>query len=140
MLGAIALDGVRVATEIEGSLDGPRFVTWLSDELGPTLRPGDIVVLDGPSIHRVEGVEAALAAYGAKAMYLPPYSPELNPIEMCWAWLKSWIRKWIPRGKVALVEAIRLARTGVTASLCASWIRHSGYPLVALARSSLAAA
>ena len=88
LIGAIALDGVRVLSRIDGYVNGEAFVRFLREDLGPTLNPGDIVVMDGPRIHRVAGVAEALAEFNATAVYLPAYSPELNPIEMAWAWLK----------------------------------------------------
>ena len=72
IVGAIAVDGPRVMHQVEGSFDGPAFVKYLDEVLGPTLRKGDIVVMDGPRLHRVAGVVEALAKHGAKALYLPP--------------------------------------------------------------------
>ncbi len=127
IVGAIALDGVRATHVVEGKFDGPRFIAYLDEVLGPTLHEGDIVVMDGPRLHRVAGVTETLAKFGATAMYLPPYSPELNPIEMCWSVMKAWIRQWTPRAKDRLLQSIERAWDGVTEALCAAWIRHSGY-------------
>ena len=131
IVGAIALDGVRATHIVEGSFDGPRFVAYLDEVLGPKLNPGDIVVMDGPRLHRVAGVAEALAKHGATALYLPAYSPELNPIEMCWSVMKAWIRHWTPRVKDRLRQAVQRAWGRITAELCASWIRHSGYAATA---------
>jgi transposase len=131
VIGAIAVDGVRVATELEGSFNGERFVAWLDSELGPTLREGDIVVMDGPRIHRVAGVQETLATYGATALYLPPYAPELNPIEMCWSWLKRLVRKWAPRRKEGLIQNIKRAWKELPVKMCEAWIKHSGYSVAA---------
>lgn len=130
IIGAIAIDGLRVTRVIEGTLDGPGFVEFLTKDLGPTLVSGDIVVMDGPRLHRVAGVEEALAAHGAKPLYLPRYSPELNPIEMCWSLLKAWVRTRAPRVASRLVDAVHEAWGKVTANLCESWIRHCGYAVV----------
>jgi transposase len=127
LIGAIALDGTRALTTISGYLNGGRFVDFLSNDLGPNLRKGDIVIMDGPSVHRVAGVEQALAEFGATALYLPPYSPEFNPIEMCWAYVKTIIRRYAPRTRPKLVEVIKLAWAAVTTALCEGWVRHSGY-------------
>jgi transposase len=132
VIGAIALDGVRVATECTGSFDGLQFVTWLYHDLGPTLKPGDIVVMDGPRLHRIEGVKEALAAYGATVLYLPPYAPELNPIEMCWAFLKAIVRRWAPRRVERVIQSVQRAWKAVTIELCRAWIRHSGYAVPAI--------
>lgn len=127
IVGAIAVDGVRATHVVEGRFDGPRFLAYLDEVLGPTLNDGDIVVMDGPRLHRVAGVTEILAKHGASAIYLPPYSPELNPIEMCWSVMKAWIRQWTPRATDRLLQAIDRAWEGVTEALCTAWIRHSGY-------------
>lgn len=127
IVGAIALDGLRALQVIDGTVDGPTFVSFLGDMLGPNLVPGDIVVMDGPRLHRVAGVHEALATRGAKPLYLPRYSPELNPIEMCWSYLKAWVRRRTPRVAARLIDAVHEAWGKVTADLCKSWIRHCGY-------------
>jgi transposase len=83
--------------------------------------------MDGPSIHKVEGVAEALAERGATALYLPPYSPDLNPIEMAWAWIKKLLRDAPPRRLAALRERVDELWEQVTTALCRAWIRHSGY-------------
>ena len=123
LIGAIALEGALALRQVEGYVDGEVFVSFLRDDLGPLLKPGDVVVLDGPSIHKVAGVAETLAERGARALYLPPYSPELNPIEMAWSWIKGLLRAAPPR------QLARLrSRWGMlTAALCAVWVKHSGY-------------
>lgn len=127
LIGAIALDGCRALREVEGYVDGDEFIAFLREDLGPSLRPGDIVVMDGPSIHKVAGVEEALAERGATALYLPAYSPELNPIELAWGWIKKLLRDAAPRKLAALREHVWRLWAQVTASLCAGWVRHCGY-------------
>lgn len=127
VIGAIAVDGVRTMKMLDSSLDGRRFIDFLSQDLGPTLRPGDIVVMDGPRLHRVAGVAEALAAWGATPLYLPPYSPELNPIEMCWALMKAWVRGRSPRVLRRLIEVVEEAWGTITSGVCAAWVRHCGY-------------
>jgi transposase len=127
LIGGIALDGVRAQRTLETTVDGPTFIAFLAEDLGPSLRPGDIVVMDGPRVHRVEGVAEELAKWGAKPLYLPAYSPELNPIEMCWALMKAFVRGRSPRVVSRLVETIAEAWSRVTADICASWVRHCGY-------------
>ena len=127
IIGAIGLDGVRAIRTLEGYVNGEVFLAFLRDDLGPKLNPGDIVVMDGPSIHRVEGVSEVLAERGAKAIYLPAYSPELNPIEMTWAWIKKQIRDF-PRRRMAELAQVIAERWGqVTPALCRGWLKHAGY-------------
>lgn len=131
VIGAIALDGVRAKSILEGSVDGPVFLTWLRDQLGPALRPGDVVVMDNLRTHKVEGVEEIIAARGAEVMYLPRYSPEYNPIELCWAYIKASVRR-IPRRTLDRLRlAVESAWCRVTTDLCVAWTEHCGYPMPA---------
>lgn len=127
LIGAIALDGPRALRRVEHSVNGDEFIAFLREDLGPTLNPGDIVVMDGPRIHRVEGVTETLAEFGAIPLYLPAYTPELNPIEEVWSWLKTAIRKMAPRRIGRLREVITNIWKQLTAELCTAWIGHSGY-------------
>lgn len=127
LIGAIALDGTRALRKVEGYVNGDEFIAFLRDDLGPNLRPGDVVIMDGPSIHKVAGVAEALAERGATAVYLPAYSPELNPIEMTWAWIKRLLRAAPPRKLQQLRERVVELWRRVTAALCSGWLRHSGY-------------
>ena len=108
-------------------MNGDDFIGYIRQHLNPTLRPGDVLVMDGPRVHRVAGVQEALAEAGATALYLPAYSPELNPIEMCWSVMKAWIRKAAPRALDRVRGSLERAWERVSATLCASWMRHCGY-------------
>lgn len=130
VVGAIGITGPRAMQVVDGKFDGAAFIEYLDVVLGPTLQPGDIVVMDGPRLHRVAGVVEALANHGATPLYLPAYSPEFNPIEMCWSVMKAWIRKHAPRAKDRLLDAIERAWGRVTEQLCAGWVRHSGYAVI----------
>lgn len=127
LIGAIAADGARALRLVEGYVNGEEFIKFLRENLGPFLKHGDIVVMDGPRIHRVAGVAAALKEYGATALYLPAYSPELNPIELNWAWLKAKLRTSPIRQFKRLKERAQALWQGVTDELCQGWIRHCGY-------------
>lgn len=127
LIGAIATDGLRATMEVEGSMNGETFKEFLDLHLGPTLRPGDVVVMDRLRAHQVAGVEQILAARGASALYLPPYSPEYNPIEICWAWVKRYLRKIAPGSFARLRQMMVKAWEQVTPALCASWTTHCGY-------------
>lgn len=127
LIGAIAADGPRALLEVEGYVNGEVFTRFLREDLGPNLNEGDIVIMDGPSIHKVKGVAEALAEAGATALYLPPYSPELNPIEMTWSWLKRLLRAHPVRKLNWLKERVMLHWAEITEKLCQRWIKHSGY-------------
>lgn len=123
----LAIHGALALREIEGYVDGAKFIAFLREDLGPHLRPGTKVVMDGPSIHKVPGVKEALAEFGATAVYLPPYSPELNPIEMTWGWIKNLLKGTPPRQVAALRSKVRELWQRVPMALCEAWVRHSGY-------------
>lgn len=127
LIGAIAADGPRAIRKVEGYVDGAEIISFLKEDLGPRLRRGDIVIMDGPSIHKVEGVAEALAERGATVLYLPPYSPELNPIEMTWSWLKNLLRTVPPRKLSLLKERVDHYWMKLSAELCKGWVRHCGY-------------
>ena len=127
LIGAIAADGPRALRKVEGYVDGEEFIAFLKEDLGPKLNKGDIVVMDGPSIHKVEGVAEVLAERGAIAMILPPYSPEFNPIEMTWSWLKNLLRAAPPRKLNLLREQVEHYWATISTELCQGWVGHCGY-------------
>jgi transposase len=96
-IAALRHDGIKAPWLLEGAMNGDAFLTYVRRVLGPTLRKGDIVVLDNLSSHKVEGVRQAVEARGATILYLPPYSPDFNPIEKFFSKLKSLLRKAAPR-------------------------------------------
>lgn len=127
LIGAMALNGPRALRQVDGYVNGDEFVDFLREDLGPNLQPGDVVVMDGPRLHRVAGVAEALAERGATALYLPAYSPELNAIELLWAWLKKLLRDAPQRQLSALKARVQELWAATTAWLCAGWIAHCGY-------------
>src|SRR5690606_35104275 len=94
MLAAMRAGGVvrRASLLGEGAMDGAMFLQWVRSCLAPSLRRGDVVVMDNLNCHKVAGVEEAIEAAGASVWYLPPYSPDLNPIEKLWSKVKAWLR------------------------------------------------
>ena len=99
--------GLVAPRAFDGAMTAERFEAWLRDDLGPTLRRGDIVVMDNLSSHKSERVKLILTSFGASVLYLPPYSPDLNPIEKAYAKLKAHLRKLAERsvpGLMALLE------------------------------------
>jgi transposase len=105
------------------------FQTYVEQVLGPTLQPGDIVVMDNLAVHKVAGIAQAIAARGARGEYLPPYSPDLNPIEKCWAKLKTALRQAKARTREALEEALTHALQTISADDALAWFTHCGYPV-----------
>ena len=108
-------------------MTGPAFRAYVEQFLAPALAPGDVVVLDNLAAHKVEGVRQAIAAAGASVLYLPPYSPDLNPIEQLFAKLKGLLRKAAARTKDELWSTIgRLLQTYSPAE-CTNYLSHCGY-------------
>lgn len=127
ILSAMDLEGPIGARTFKGAVNGPRFVKWVKTVLAPKLWEGAVVVMDNVRFHKVAGVAEALAKVGARALYLPPYSPDLNPIEMMWSKLKTALRKAKARTPDALRAAVRSALRKVHASDAAGWFIHAGY-------------
>jgi transposase len=127
VVGAIALDGVRAMMAYEGGTTREAFLKFIRDALVPSLRKGDVVVMDNLRAHYTDGVQRSIEAVGASVMYLPPYSPELNPIELSWSKLKSILRRIGARSLRALVAALPLYRSEIRASDLTGWFRHAGY-------------
>lgn len=127
VLSSIRLDGEKAFTTYQGGTTGERFVQYLKETLLPTLRPGDIVVMDNMRSHHVKAVREILEAKGMKVLYLPPYSPDLNPIEKMWSKMKAIFRKWKIRCLQQLPDAIQRAPACVSQLDCLHWFLASNY-------------
>jgi transposase len=114
---------------VDGATDAEVFRTYVKRVLGPTLHPGDVVVMDNLRAHRAVGVQQALARRGVRLLYLPPYSPDLSPIEPCWSKVKTALRAAKARTRDALDAAITQVLPTVTPTNAHSWLRHCGYAL-----------
>jgi transposase len=112
---------------LDGPLTGPAFRAYVEQFLAPALAPGDVVVLDNLAAHKVAGVRQAIAAAGASLLYLPPYSPDLNPIEQLFAKLKALLRKAAARTKDELWSTIGRLLAALPPSECATYLNHCGY-------------
>ncbi len=123
ILGALSTRGMVATMTIEEPTDADIFLAYLDEVLCPQLKPGEVVVMDNLSAHKVDGVRARLAAAGAELLYLPPYSPDLNPIEKAWAKLKTMLRSAKSRSKEALDEAITLLLPQLTPDNAQAWFR-----------------
>lgn len=127
IIGSIRLDGEMTAMNFSGSLDSEAFYAYSNEILGPSLRPGDIVVMDNLSVHKNKLACDVIEARGAEIWFLPPYSPRLNPIEECWSKVKTILRTIAARTRDALDEAITAALNAITPSDARGWFEHSGY-------------
>ena len=112
---------------IDGPINGELFRAWVEQMLVPALQPGDMVVLDNVSSHKVAGIEEAIRAAGAHLLYLPPYSPDYNPIEQVFSKLKTLLRKAAARTVDALWSAIGELIGQFAPNECGQYIRHAGY-------------
>jgi transposase len=126
------LCGLRVGGPVaplvlDGAINGRAFRAYVEQMLAPTLGRGDVVVMDNLGSHKVEGVREAIEAQGAQVLYLPPYSPDLNPIELAFSKLKRLLRTAAARTADALEAAIGAALSQFTPAECASYLRHRGY-------------
>ena len=133
MLGAICPEGWTATMTVPGPTDSEVFLAYLNVVLCPALRPGQVVVMDNLAAHKVAGVAAAIAAdiaaVGARVLYLPPYSPDFNPIEACWFVVKQCLRKLKVSSLSALDEAIPIALAHVSKQTIANGLRHCDYAL-----------
>ena len=127
MLAALGSRGVEAVMTIDGATDAEVFRAYVSQVLGPTLRPRDIVIMDNLRAHKAAGIREAIEPVGAQVVYLPPYSPDLSPIEPCRSKLKTALRTAKARTRQALDQAITQAWATITVSDAHSWFHHCGY-------------
>lgn len=126
-LGAMSLRGIEAAMTVEAATDGEVFRAYVEQVLCPKLKPGDVVILDNLSAHKIPGVRERIEFCGAELLYLPPYSPDLNPIEKAWFKLKQYLRAVKARTAEALDQAVTEALKTITADNAQAWFRHCGY-------------
>lgn len=119
--------GMIAPLVLSGPMNGRAFVAYVEQCLAPALTPGDVVVMDNLAAHKVAGVHEAIAAAGASVLYLPPYSPDLNPIEMAFAKLKALLRKAAARTREHLWDTIGMLLDRFDPDECRRYIRHCGY-------------
>jgi transposase len=135
-IGALSLDGLRTGLSVPGAIDGDTMLFFVEALLVPTLKRGDIVVMDNNPIHKLDEIEDAIEAAGAWVLFLPTYSPDLNPIELCWAKVKSRLRSLKPRTLPDLLDALGQAFSSISWYDIRHWFEHCGYQ-VASARKLL---
>lgn len=129
LLGAMSQDGMRASMTVESATDGEVFLAYLDHVLCPALGPGQVVVMDNLSAHKVVGVRERIEAAGAQLLYLPPYSPDFNPIEKAWSKIKQHLRKAKSRTVAVLEQAIAQALPTITQQNASAWFSHCGYGL-----------
>lgn len=132
MVAAVRLEGSIAGAVVKGAMDGDVFVVWVREALLPGLRPGDIVVMDNLPAHKRPIVRSIIEEAGCELWLLPPYSPDLNPIEMMWSKVKQLIRGCEPRTFETLTQAVFDAMDAVTSQDANGFFAHCGYqrPLV----------
>jgi transposase len=128
LLGAVRLGGPSAAVTVDGAVDADTFEVYAREVPAPALAPGDVVVMDNPAAHKRPAVREAIEAAGAAALYLPPYSPDYNPIENMWSKVKAFLRAAAARTFDALSAAVDAALATVTPQDCRGFYRHCGYP------------
>jgi transposase len=127
LVAGLRLDGMTAPMVIDGAMNGAAFTAYAEILLAPTLRPGDVVVMDNLPAHKVKGAREAIESAGAIVLFLPPYSPDFNPIEQAFAKLKALLRKAAARTIGALEQAIADALDAFTPQECANYFANSGY-------------
>ena len=127
IMSTIRLDGAMTPHIFKGSLNGERFVKYVSEELAPTLKKGDILVWDNLPVHKIKGVFESIKQRGASILFLPPYSPEFNPIELLWSKVKSYLRKAKARTIDTIESALHSALKTIALLDIKNWFSHCGY-------------
>jgi len=132
-VAALAPDGLHEPWLIEGAMETDSFTWYITEQLAPTLRPGQVVVVDHLSAHKGDRIRQAIEARHCQLLFLPPYSPDFTPIEQAFSKIKAILRGLGARSKEALQEAVRLAIEAITPHDAAAWFSHAGYALPAQA-------
>lgn len=126
-IGAIGLEGIRTGLSVPGPMDGETMRFFVEELLVPTLKRGDIVLMDNAPLHKLDEIEDAIEAAGAWVLFLPAYSPDLNPIENCWSKVKARLRALKPRTLPDLLDALAEAFASITLHDILGWFQYCGY-------------
>ena len=129
ILATLGLSGITAPMTINGAVDGSVFKVYVEEVLCPTLREDDVVVMDNLPAHKVSGIRELIESKGAKLIYLPPYSPDMNPIEKCWSKIKTYLRKAKARTRAELEKAFREALLLITEEDAVGWFKSCGYTI-----------
>ena len=128
-LAVIGLTGLTAPLVLSGAVNGSVFYGYIEQCVVPTLKPGDVLFMDNLSAHKVVGIEALIEACGARLIYLPPYSPDFNPIELAWSKVKTILRRLKARTFPDLIEALKQALLAITPHDVLRWFAHCGYAI-----------
>ena len=127
LISGIRLQGPCAPWLFEGPLNGEMFWAWVRQGLAPTLHPGEVVILDNLATHKVQGVRACIEAVGARLLFLPPYSPDFNPIEPMWSKIKQTLRSHAPRTEEDLLRATKTAFNSISTADCKGFFFSARY-------------
>ena len=128
-LAVLGLTGITAPLVLSGAVNGTVFYGYIAQCVAPTLQPGDVLLMDNLSAHKVAGIEALIEARGAHLIYLPPYSPDFNPIELAWSKVKTMLRRLKARTWPDLMEALKQALLTITPQDIQGWFAHCGYAI-----------
>jgi transposase len=129
LIAAIHLKGPSAPWLFEGAMNGEMFLAWVRQGLGPVLQQDDLVIMDNLATHKMAGVAQAIETRGARLLYLPPYSPDFNPIENMWSKVKHLLRRAAPRTQDQLMEAARTAFNAISTADCRGFFLHAHYAI-----------
>lgn len=127
LIAAIGIEEIKAAMFGQWHINGDIFLQFIRECLVPVLQPGQFVLMDNLSAHKVSGVRESIESTGARLVYLPPYSPDLSPIELAWSKIKAYLRKKVARTFDELQQAICEAFASITPSDLLAWFEHCGY-------------
>lgn len=129
MLAALSLSGIHAPMTINGAVDGEVFKAYIEQVLAPSLQAGDVVVMDNLPAHKIKGIQELIEQRGARLIYLPPYSPDLNPIEKCWSKIKTYLRGAKARTRAELEKALAEALLRISSKDAQGWFKSCGYAI-----------
>jgi transposase len=129
LISGVRLTGPCAPWLFEGAMNGEMFLAWVREGLVPTLQKDDLVILDNLATHKVQGVREAIEAAGARLLYLPPYSPDFNPIENMWSKIKQILRSLAPRTQDELFQAAKTAFNAISTADCHGFFLHARYAI-----------
>jgi transposase len=129
LISGIRLNGPCAPWLFEGPMNGEMFLAWVAQGLAPTLQKGDLVIMDNLATHKIQGIIKAIEAAGARLLYLPPYSPDFNPIENMWSKIKQILRSQAPRTESELLLAAKAAFQAISNADCKNFFFNAKYAI-----------